>query len=80
MKHQQHKPQMSGSTVYVGEGQFESAFRKFRKKIEASGLLRDIQERQAYTKPTTRRKKARAAAKKRWQREQAKQQIPKRNY
>lgn len=80
MKHPETKPMLTGSTVNVPEGQFESAFRKFRRKIDDSGLLRELQERQSYVKPTTERKQKKSAAKKRWKRQQSKNQIPKRNY
>lgn len=80
MKHKEQKSMLSGSKVYVGEGQFERAFRQFRKKIEASGLLREINDRQAYTKPTTKRKQAKNAARKRWQKQLEKTKLPPKNY
>ena len=80
MKHKQFKPMLSGSSVVVNDGQFESAFRRFRRKIEDSGLLRELNERQSYTKPTTARKQSKNAAVKRWKRSLEKQNLPKRNY
>lgn len=80
MKHKEHKSMLSGSKVYVADGQFEKAFRQFRKKIEESGLIREIQDRQAYTKPTTRRKQAKNAAIKRWEKQLAKNKLPDKNY
>ena len=73
---------VSGSYTTVPDGQFgfENAFRKFRKKVEASGLLREIQERQHFEKPTTVRKQKKNAAKKRWQRELTKTRMPKKLY
>ena len=59
---------------------FDNAFRKFRKKVESSGLLREMQERMHYEKPTTVRKQKKNAAKKRWKRELAKTQMPKKLY
>ena len=59
---------------------FDNAFRKFRKKVESSGLLRELQERMAYEKPTSVRKQKKSAAKKRWKRELAKNQMPKKLY
>ena len=72
----------SGTLTHVPDGQygFENAFRKFRKKVEASGLIREIQERQHFEKPTTVRKQKKSAAKKRWQRELLKTQMPKKLY
>ena len=73
---------VSGSLTHVPDGPygFDTAFRKFRKKIDESGLLREIQERMHYEKPTTVRKQKKSAAKKRWQRELSKTKIPKKLY
>lgn len=70
-----------GNTVTVGpDGNVEKAMRKFKKKVLESGLLRDLKERETYEKPTTRRKKAKAAAKNRWQKQLRSQQLPKKLY
>ena len=70
----------SGSRVEVGDAPFEVAFRKFRKKIEDSGLLRDLRDREHYIKPTTSRKQKKAAAVKRWEREVSKTKLPPKLY
>ena len=57
----------NGRKVFVKDGNVEKAIRKFKKKIYESGLLQDLQERERYTKPSVKRKLARAIAKKRWQ-------------
>lgn len=57
----------NGRKVFVKDGNVEKAIRKFKKKISESGLLQDLQERETYTKPSVRKKLARAIAKKRWQ-------------
>ena len=69
-----------GSTVVVEDGKFEKALRQFKKNIEESGLLMNIRERQAYIKPTTKRKMAKNAAKKRWKKKLAQQSMPDRLY
>ena len=69
-----------GSVVVVEEGKFEKAIRQFKKKVEESGLLMDLRERQAYIKPTTKRKVAKNAAKKRWKKKLALQSMPKQLY
>ena len=74
------KNNLDGNIVQVGEQSFESAFRRFKKKIETSGLLRELKERETYTKPTTIRKQKHAAAVKRWQREQQKNKLPPKFY
>lgn len=46
------------SEVEVREGEsFESALRRFKKKIEREGILREIKERKHYEKPSERRRK-----------------------
>lgn len=80
MKHREHKNRLSGTTVIVPDGQFESAFRKFRRKIEDSGLIRDIMERQHYEKPTTVRKQKKNAARKRWIKQLTKSKLPDRKF
>lgn len=58
----------------------ERALRKLKKKLLASDLMNELRDRQHYIKPTTQRKLKKAAAKKRWQRELASQQLPKKLY
>jgi small subunit ribosomal protein S21 len=69
---------VKGSVVYVKEGEpIERALRKFKKKIQDSGLLNELRAREFYEKPTTERKRKKSAAKNRWQKELAKQALPK---
>ncbi len=69
-----------GSTVVVEDGKFEKALRQFKKKVEESGLLKEVKDRQQYVKPTTKRKMAKNAAKKRWQKKLAMQKLPEKLY
>lgn len=69
-----------GNTVTVVNDQVEKALRKFKKKVLESGLLRELKERETYEKPTTRRKKAKAAAKNRWRKKLASETLPKKLY
>ena len=71
------KEQPKGNTVFVHDGNVEKALRKFKKKVLESGLLRELKERETYEKPTTRRKKAKAAARNRWRKKVAAEQLPK---
>jgi len=48
---------------------FESLMRRFKRSVEAADIMREVRDREFYEKPTTKRKKAKAAAKKRAQRE-----------
>ena len=69
-----------GKTVVVTDGNVEKALRKFKKKILESGLLRELKEREFYTKPTTRRKEQNSLAKKRWSRYVDGQKLPPKNF
>lgn len=67
----------TGSTVFVRDGEpIEKALRKFKKKIQESGLLQELRDREFYEKPTTARKRKKSAAKNRWQKELKKQALP----
>src|SRR5437773_10777197 len=54
------------SEVKVREGEtFESALRRFNKKIKQNGILSEVRRREHYEKPSVKRKKKIAAARKR---------------
>ena len=56
----------SVSEVKVREGEtFESALRRFNKKIKQNGILSEVRRREYYEKPSVRRKRKLVAAKKR---------------
>ncbi len=59
--------EMPGITVYENE-HFDRALRRFKKTVEESGLLNELRRREFYEKPTAVRKRAKASAKKRWER------------
>ena len=69
-----------GNSVLVNDGNVERALRKFKKKIANTGLIQDLRDREYYIKPTEKRKLKKAAAKKRWQKQLASQQLPKKLY
>jgi small subunit ribosomal protein S21 len=62
------------------DGNVEKALRKFKKKIQNSNLLIELRERETYTKPTTRRKLKKGAAKSRWKKYLRSQELPPRQY
>ena len=68
---------ITGNTVTVTNDNVEKALRKFKKKVLESGLLNDLRERETYTKPTTKRKAAKNAARRRWLKKLRDQQLPK---
>lgn len=53
--------------VIVQDGKFEKAMKIFKKKVDDSGLLKELKDREEYIKPTIERKLKKNAAKKRWQ-------------
>ena len=66
-----------GKTVIVNDGNVEKALRKFKKKVQDSGLLQELRDRETYEKPTTVRKRKKSAARNRWRKQLASQQLPK---
>jgi small subunit ribosomal protein S21 len=71
---------LNGRTVYVQDDRVDQALRKFKKKIQESGLLLELRERETYVKPTTRRKVKAAQAKSRWKKYLRSQELPKKMY
>jgi small subunit ribosomal protein S21 len=69
-----------GNSVLVKDGNVEKALRKFKKKVQESGLLDELRARETYEKPTTERKRKKGAAKARWRKQLRSQQLPKKMY
>lgn len=52
--------------VLVRDGEpVEKALRRFKKKVEAAGILKDVRRREFYLKPSIRKKEKQRAAEKR---------------
>ena len=66
-----------GNLVFVTNDNVEKALRKLKKKVQESGTLQTLRERETYEKPTTRRKKAKNSAIRRWKKKLADEQLPK---
>ena len=71
---------LKGSTVYVRNDNVDQALRKFKKKMQDSGLLLELRDREFYEKPTAARKKKAAAAKNRWNKKVQSQKLPPKLY
>ncbi len=69
-----------GNNVLVTDGNVEKALRKFKKKVQDSGLLDELRARETYEKPTTERKRKKGAAKARLRKRLRDQQLPKKLY
>jgi len=52
----------SGLSVDVYNGNFDRAFRQFRKKVQKDGLIREIRDRRYYQKPNETKRLAKKAA------------------
>lgn len=77
-RNQNNKP-VKGLRVEVGDN-FNAALRKFKKKVDESGLLMEVLKRQQYEKPTSVRKRKKGAARARWLKQIRDQQLPPRQY
>jgi small subunit ribosomal protein S21 len=66
---------IKGIYVEVRNDDVNFALRKFKKKVQDSGILQELKEREAYEKPTTKRKRAKAAAKARWKKQLSKMSL-----
>jgi len=67
---------LQGNSVHAKDNEpFEKLMRRFKKKVQDSGLLQDLTKREFYEKPTSIKKRKKAAAKNRWKKELAKQQL-----
>jgi small subunit ribosomal protein S21 len=75
----QNKKVGTGVTVKDGEN-INSALRRFKKKIEESGILDTLRAKEFYEKPTTERKRKKGAAKARWRKKLEKESLPKKMY
>ena len=70
-----------GTTVFVKEGEdINRAIRRFKNKVEEAGTLKTLQKKEFYEKPTTTRKRKKAAGKARYLKKLEKQQLPKKLY
>lgn len=77
---QNHK-RFDGNKVTLKEHEnITQALRRFKRKVEESGLLDTLRSKEFYEKPTTERKRKKAAAKNRAVKKLEKGQLPKKLY
>lgn len=60
----------SGLTVEVKNNNVTKAWRKLKRLIQQEGITQELRKRQYYEKPSERRKRERAQARKRWLKKQ----------
>jgi len=67
--------------VYVKDGEdVGRALRRFKKKVEENGILDDLRKKEFYEKPTTKRKRKKAAGIQRYKKKLEKEQLPNKLY
>jgi small subunit ribosomal protein S21 len=72
---------IKGTAIVLKEGEdVNRALRRFKNKIEDAGTLKTLQKKEFYEKPTTARKRKKAAAKARYIKKMEKEQLPKKMY
>lgn len=71
---------LMGNKVIVGDLPLNVALRKFKQKVDDSGILETLRAKMFYEKPTTVRKRKAGAAKSRWQKKLRDQSLPKKMY
>lgn len=68
---------IKGSLVVLKENEnINQALRRFKKKVEDSGVLETLRKKEFYEKPTTERKRKKGAAKARWRKQLRSQSLP----
>jgi len=75
----QKKSKGTGVTVKDNEN-INQALRRFKRKVDDSGLLEDLKKKEFYEKPTTERKRKKGAAKSRLRKQLRDQQLPPKFY
>lgn len=65
-KVQNIKDIVPGIDVPVKDGFFDKAMSTFKKKVQDNNLMLTLKEREHYIKPTVKRRRAKAMARKRW--------------
>jgi ribosomal protein S21 len=74
-----NKPLM-GNKVIVGDMPLNVALRKFKQKVDDSGILETVRANMFNEKPTTTKKRKKGAARARWLKKINDQSLPKKNY
>lgn len=68
---------VKGTHVIVKEGEdIDRAMRRFKNKVEEAGVLKDLQKKEFYEKPTTARKRKKAAGRARYLKKLEKIALP----
>jgi|TARA_B100001750_G_C15096195_1_gene393089 small subunit ribosomal protein S21 len=60
-----------GLKVYVRNNDVDRALRKLKKMVNNEGVIKELKKREFYEKPSDRRRREKARARKRWLKQQA---------
>lgn len=71
---------LRGRKIIVGDMPISAALKKFKQRVDDSGVLEEVKKRMTFEKPTVERKRRKAAARARWLKKLADQQLPKIDY
>lgn len=72
---------MGGNKIYIKDHEdINRAIRRFKKKVEESGVLDALRKKEHYEKPTTARKRKKSAAVNRYKKKLQKEQLPPKLY
>lgn len=75
-----NKEKIKGLVVIVGDRPVDVALRKFKQKVDDSGILEEIKSRMYFEKPTSERKRKKGAARARWLKKLRDQELPKKMF
>lgn len=71
---------LPGCKVVVVDNNVNLALKKFKQKVDDSGILEEVRQRMFYEKPTAERKRKAGAARARWLKKLREQALPKKMY
>lgn len=75
-----NEPRIRGTSVIVKNDDVNRAIKKLKNKLEEAGTLKTLQAKEFYEKPTTQRRRAKAAGKQRYKKKLEREQLPKKLY
>lgn len=75
-----NRNKLKGTTVIVGDLPINIALKKFKQRVDDSGVLETLKKKMFFEKPTTAKKRKAGAAKSRWQKKIREQELPKKMF
>jgi small subunit ribosomal protein S21 len=75
-----YRAPLQGNKIICGDMPFNTAMKKFKQKVDDSGVLEEVRSKMFYEKPTSVRKRKKGAARSRWLKKLRDQDLPKKLY